>query len=69
MLLKAPLSKHWCEMSRASEGYDAFIEWRNYGSERPFDNPDMIRAAWNDILKAAEKDNAPGSFTAFMGFE
>jgi Protein of unknown function (DUF3604) len=29
----------------------------------------MIRAAWNDILKAAEKYNAPGSFTAFIGFE
>ena len=28
-----------------------------------------IRAAWNDILKAAERDNAPGSFTAFIGFE
>jgi hypothetical protein len=29
----------------------------------------MIRAAWNDILKTAEKYNAPGSFTAFIGFE
>jgi Protein of unknown function (DUF3604) len=56
-------------MSRAGKGYDAFIEWLNYGSKRPFDNPDMARAAWDDIVKAAERYNSPGAFTAFIGFE
>jgi hypothetical protein len=32
---------------------------------RPIHDP----AAWNDILKATERDNAPGSFTAFISFE
>ena len=69
VLLENPISKRWYEMSKAGKGYDAFIEWLNFGSQRPFENPNMSHAAWDDILKAAERYNAPGAFTSFIGFE
>ena len=69
VLLENPISKRWYEMSKAGKGYDAFIEWLNFGSQRPFENRNMSHAAWDDILKAAERYNAPGAFTSFIGFE
>ena len=32
--MKDPLSKKWHDMSKSGKGYDALIEWLNYGSER-----------------------------------
>jgi hypothetical protein len=52
VLLKASLSKRGYDMSQAGKGYDTFSAWLNYGSKRPFDNPDMVRAAWDDIIHA-----------------
>jgi hypothetical protein len=71
LLLQNPVSKRWYGMSKSGKGYDAFIEWMNspFGKGDPVGNPDMTRAAWDDMLKAAEKYNAPGAFTAFIGFE
>ncbi len=71
LLLQNPVSKRWYEMTKSGKGYDAFIEWVNspFGKGDPVKNPDMARAAWSDILKAADRYNAPGSFTAFIGFE
>jgi hypothetical protein len=66
-MLKASLSKRGYDMSQAGKGYDTFSEWLNYGSKRPFDNPDMVGAPWDDILKAAEQYNALGACTAFIG--
>jgi hypothetical protein len=58
-------------MSKSGKGYEAFIEWVNspFGKGDPVGNPDMARAAWDDMLKAAATYNAPGAFTAFIGFE
>jgi hypothetical protein len=68
-VLADPVGKKWHDMVKAGNGYDAFIEWANYGAERPFDSPEMTRSAWADILASAERHNAPGAFTAFIGFE
>ena len=71
LLLKSPMGKRWYEMTKAGKGYDAFIEWASAPSSKgdPVKNPDMNRAAWDDEIKFAEKYNAPGAFTAFIGFE
>jgi hypothetical protein len=68
-VLADPLGKKWHDMVKAGKGYDAFIEWANFGSERPFDSQEMTRSAWDDMLASAEKYNDPGAFTAFIGFE
>jgi len=68
-VLSDPTGKKWHDMVKAGNGYDAFIEWLNYGSKRPFDNPQMSKDAWAEIVDAAEQHNTPGAFTAFIGFE
>jgi len=68
-VLADPLGKKWHDMVKAGKGYDAFLEWLNFGSKEPFHNPAMMREAWDEIMDAAEKHNAPGAFTAFIGFE
>jgi hypothetical protein len=32
-------------------------------------NPDINRSVWGEIMEAADRHNAPGEFTAFMGWE
>ncbi|MGB5873675.1 MAG: DUF3604 domain-containing protein, partial [Bacteroidota bacterium] len=34
-----------------------------------FNDPDMRGTVWEDVIKAAEKYNEPGAFTAFIGYE
>jgi len=35
----------------------------------PTNDPKLMRPVWADIVKAAEKYNEPGKFTAFIGYE
>jgi hypothetical protein len=35
----------------------------------PTNEPDLMRPVWGDIVKAAEKHNEPGKFTALIGYE
>src|SRR3990172_4909042 len=71
LLQKSPIGKRWYEMSKSGKGYEAFIEWVNkpFGDGDPVKNQDMMRAAWDDEIKFAERYNSPGAFTAFIGFE
>lgn len=71
LLLKSTMGKRWSEMTKAGKGFDAFMEWARWLPSKgdPVKNPDMTRAAWDDEIKAANKYNSPGAFTAFHGFE
>ena len=71
LVLKNPLGKRWHDMSKSGQGYDAFIEFiAAIGTgEDPIDDPAMIATAWERATANAERYNAPGRFTAFIGFE
>ena len=70
-LLVNPTGKRWHDMSKAGNGYEAFLEWLRATArgEDAIDDPEMIRSAWERATANAEKYNDPGAFTAFIGFE
>ncbi len=71
LLLKNPLGKRWHDMIKGGQGYDVFIEFITAigTGEDPIDDPAMIATAWERATANAERYNAPGRFTAFIGFE
>ena len=72
ILLKTEVGKQWHDMVKAGKGFEAFGDWVKRGSttgKDPIGSPEMMRAAWEYIVKAAERYNEPGRFTAFIGYE
>ena len=72
LLLKNPTGKRWHDMVKAGKGNQAFGEWISNGSttgKDPINSPEIMQSAWSSIIKAAEKYNQPGKFTAFIGYE
>jgi hypothetical protein len=72
LLLKNEVGKLWHDMVKAGKGFEAFGDWVKRGSttgKDPINSPEMMRTAWDVIIKAAEKYNEPGRFTAFIGYE
>lgn len=72
ILLKHPTGKKWHDMVKAGKGFDAFAEWIASGSttgKDPMESPEMMRSAWEVVVKAAEEYDDPGRFTAFIGYE
>jgi hypothetical protein len=71
-----PKGKSWYEMIKAGKGAEAAMQIIMAFSDGSFpkaliygtDNP-AYKAAWDDTVKAAEEYNAPGRFTAFIGWE
>ena len=58
-LQKGDLGGAWNVLSSAkAEGTDPFAEY-----------PEIYQTAWEDIIASAERHNAPGLFTALIGFE
>ena len=75
-LLADPTGKKWSDMVKAGKGNAAALEIIDNFSRGTFPKALMYfpgtpayGAAWKQTLDAAEKYNAPGTFTAFIGYE
>ncbi len=72
ILLATPTGKRWHDMVKEGKGFDAFADWVRSGSttgKDPINSPAMNRAAWDQVVRAAERANVPGAFTAFIAYE
>ena len=71
-----PLGKRWFDLIKQGKGAQAAIEIINAFGDGTFPkaliygpaNP-AYKSAWEDTVAAAEQYNAPGRFTAFIGYE
>jgi len=72
ILLANEQGRKWHDMTKAGNGYDAFIEWINQSLSTSTDlinEPRMMESVWRKVVENADKYNEPGNFTALIGFE
>ncbi len=72
IVLKDALGKQLYEFVKAGRGDQAYDGWRaatQKGENSLVKNREMIDSAWQRLTAAAEKYNAPGRFTALIGYE
>jgi len=75
-IMADPQGRKWNEMMRSGEGAAVAVDIvRNFGAGTiskailPVPGTDAYRSAWLATIDAAEAENEPGKFTAFIGFE
>ncbi len=69
IILANKTGKKWHDMVKAGNGYDAFLEWLRGGSTDQINEPRMMQSVWAKVVENADRENQPGVFTAFIGFE
>ncbi len=75
-IMADPQGRKWNEMIQSGHGADAAMDIvRSFGTGTiskailPTPGTDAYRSAWLATIDAAEAENEPGKFTAFIGFE
>ncbi len=75
-LLQDPTGRDWYDRIRAGDGVAVALELIGLFSQGKFPEaltywPDSVpyKSAWQKTVAAAEEYNAPGNFTAFIGYE
>jgi hypothetical protein len=69
VILGNETGKKWHDMVKAGNGYEAFLEWLRAGSTDLINEPQMAETIWANVNENAERYNAPGAFTTFIGYE
>lgn len=75
-IMADPQGRKWNEMIQSGHGAEAAMDIvRSFGTGTiskailPMPGTDAYRSAWLATIDAAEAENEPGKFTAFIGFE
>ena len=71
-ILKNEVGKKTHDLYKKGEIHKAFETWGLnviVKGDNPIKDPDLTRTVWEEIIDYAEEYNAPGEFTAFIGYE
>ncbi|MEP0200927.1 MAG: DUF3604 domain-containing protein [Halioglobus sp.] len=69
VILANKTGKKWHDWVKSGKGYDAFIEWLRSDKKDLINEPKMMQAAWQQVVKNADNYYQPGVFTTFHGYE
>ena len=69
IILANETGKRWHDLSKAGNGYDAFLEWLRSDKEDLIKEPRMMQSVWAKVVVNADKYYLPGVFTTFHAFE
>ncbi len=70
LVLNDPLGKKLHDLVKSGKGFEAFQAIIQAAADgKGFQDPNMVRSAWEKATTIGEKYNQPGVFTALIGYE